>query len=514
LTKANQRATDNSVISSIGYTVNNIGQRTNATRSGSATNTTAWGYDALGQVTSADDSNNNADRAYLYDTIGNRKKSADSLTLPASENYSVNALNQYTNIGGFVPTYDKDGNQLNAQIQPQASATLINAVYEWDGENRLRRVKNSAGAILVEYHYDAQSRRIATSANGTTTLYLYDGWNVIAEYQLGNATFNLHTSYLWGLDLSSSMQGAGGVGGLLAVTEISATSAPATYYPLFDGNGNITEYINNSEAVVAHYQYDPFGNTTVASGTKANDFAYRFSTKPLDSATGLYYYGYRYYTPQTGRWINRDPIEEKGGVNLHGMVRNDTINQWDLLGMCGLSYLRAPATHLNPLGAKTVPLSRTGCVPQVTKAIQPQRDAWKKIIEGEVDKKGQALKCPGKTSDSFFAYDSVGANSGVWWIGGISLRRLAICTIKADCKKCTYSYDCKLRYEMADTFSEPLNFSGKAKLNISIPTPIIWGMPGATLDFTIAWPDPKWNGPNQFTVTHSWKDSAKGGGGL
>jgi RHS repeat-associated protein len=226
------------------------------------------------------------------------------------------------------------------------------------------------------------------------------------------------------------------------------------------------------------------------------------------------YYGYRYYTPQTGRWINRDPIEEKGGVNLHGMVRNDTINQWDLLGMCGLSYLRAPATHLNPLGAKTVPLSRTGCVPQVTKAIQPQRDAWKKIIEGEVDKKGQALKCPGKTSDSFFAYDSVGANSGVWWIGGISLRRLAICTIKADCKKCTYSYDCKLRYEMADTFSEPLNFSGKAKLNISIPTPIIWGMPGATLDFTIAWPDPKWNGPNQFTVTHSWKDSAKGGGGL
>jgi len=332
LTKANQRATDNSVISSIGYTVNNIGQRTNATRSGSATNTTAWGYDALGQVTSADDSNNNADRAYLYDTIGNRKKSADSLTLPASENYSVNALNQYTNIGGFLPTYDKDGNQLNAQIQPQASATLINAVYEWDGENRLRRVKNSAGAILVEYHYDAQSRRIATSASGTTTLYLYDGWNVIAEYQLRNATFNLHASYLWGLDLSGSMQGAGGVGGLLAVTEIPATSAPATYYPLFDGNGNITEYIDGAGSVVAQYQYDPFGNTTLTSGTKANDFAYRFSTKPLDSATGLYYYGYRYYTPQTGRWINRDPIEEQGGLNLYGFVGNDGLVKWDILG--------------------------------------------------------------------------------------------------------------------------------------------------------------------------------------
>lgn len=335
LTKLNQRANDHAVISNISYTVNNIGQRTTATRSGSATNSTAWGYDALGQVTSADDSNNNADRAYLYDTIGNRKKSANSLTLPTSENYIVNDLNQYTNIGGFLPSYDEDGNQINAQIQPQASATIINAVYEWDGENRLRCVKNSAGAILVEYHYDAQSRRVATTASGNTILFLYDGWNVIAEYQFGNATFNLHTSYLWGLDLSGSMQGAGGVGGLLAVTEIPASSAPVTYYPLFDGNGNITEYIDGAGSVVAQYQYDPFGNTTLTSGTKADDFAYRFSTKPLDSATGLYYYGYRYYTPKTGRWINRDPIEEEGGANLYGFVGNDGVDVWDFLGKCG-----------------------------------------------------------------------------------------------------------------------------------------------------------------------------------
>jgi RHS repeat-associated protein len=128
------------------------------------------------------------------------------------------------------------------------------------------------------------------------------------------------------------MQGAGGVGGLLAVTEIPASSAPATYYPLFDGNGNITEYIDGAGSVVAQYQYDPFGNTTLTSGTKANDFAYRFSTKPLDSATGLYYYGYRYYTPQTGRWINRDPIGEQGGLNLYGFVGNDGLVKWDILG--------------------------------------------------------------------------------------------------------------------------------------------------------------------------------------
>jgi hypothetical protein len=99
LTKTNTRSSDGATISGIGYTVNTIGQRTHATRSGAATHSTAWGYDALGQVITADDSHNGGDRAYQYDTIGNRTKSAESLTLPATPNYAVNALNQYTALG-------------------------------------------------------------------------------------------------------------------------------------------------------------------------------------------------------------------------------------------------------------------------------------------------------------------------------------------------------------------------------------------------------------------------------
>jgi len=49
------------------------------------------------------------------------------------------------------------------------------------------------------------------------------------------------------------------------------------------------------------------------------------------------YYGYRYYHPQTGRWINRDPIEEEGGLNLYGFVGNDGVNKIDLLGMVVVS---------------------------------------------------------------------------------------------------------------------------------------------------------------------------------
>jgi RHS repeat-associated protein len=127
------------------------------------------------------------------------------------------------------------------------------------------------------------------------------------------------------------MQGAGGVGGLLAVTD-----STGTYYPTYDGNGNVSEYLDATGTVVAHYEYDPFGRTTVATGAKAQDFTHRFSTKPLDPTTGLYYYGYRYYDPVTGRWPSRDPIEEEGGINLYGFVGNDGVNWIDVMGLSKL----------------------------------------------------------------------------------------------------------------------------------------------------------------------------------
>jgi RHS repeat-associated protein len=113
------------------------------------------------------------------------------------------------------------------------------------------------------------------------------------------------------------------------------TSNPITFnssYPTYDGNGNVSEYLDSTGQVIAHYEYDPFGNTVVNTDT-ANQFAYRFSTKPIASATGLYYYGYRYYDPLTGRWPSRDPIEERGGLNLYGFAGNDLQNWIDYLGL-------------------------------------------------------------------------------------------------------------------------------------------------------------------------------------
>jgi RHS repeat-associated protein len=117
------------------------------------------------------------------------------------------------------------------------------------------------------------------------------------------------------------------VGGLLAVTDSSGT-----YFATFDANGNVSEYLDTTGAISAHYEYDPFGGTTVATGAKATDFPHRFSTKFLDPETGLYYYGYRFYNPEMGRWVNRDPTGEVGSANLQISCANSPTNSVDPLG--------------------------------------------------------------------------------------------------------------------------------------------------------------------------------------
>ena len=135
--------------------------------------------------------------------------------------------------------------------------------------------------------------------------------------------------YVWGLDLSGTPQGAGGVGGLLAVIDDNAN----TYMPVYDANGNVTEYVDSSDTTVAHYAYDAYGNTINQSGLLADDFKFRFSTKYWDYETWLYDYIKRYYAPRLGRFISTDPIGERGDLNLYGFCGNAPINRWDYLGL-------------------------------------------------------------------------------------------------------------------------------------------------------------------------------------
>ncbi|NJK92069.1 MAG: RHS repeat-associated core domain-containing protein, partial [Blastochloris sp.] len=191
--------------------------------------------------------------------------------------------------------------------------------------------------IKIENVYDGQSRRVrkivSTYSSGvwspTSDLkFLYDGWNLVSVYNAASSNAFTKT-FTWGQDLSGSMQGAGGVRGLLATRHLSLAT---TYAYTYDANGNVSEVVDGSGAVVAHYEYDPFGNTTVSTGSYATENVYRFSTKFTDDESGFLYYGYRFYNPELGRWPNRDPIGEEGGINLYAMVNNNPIKDVDKLG--------------------------------------------------------------------------------------------------------------------------------------------------------------------------------------
>jgi RHS repeat-associated protein len=162
---------------------------------------------------------------------------------------------------------------------------------------------------------------------------VYDGWRVIQERDTNNTPL---VSYTRGNDLSGSLEGAGGIGGLLARAQGYASTngnwyTHNIYHP--DGNGNITYLVDSSQALAASYRYDPYGNLISSSGTLAGANVYRFSSKEIHANSGMYYYGYRFYDPNLQRWLNRDPIDEEGGINLYEFVRNDPLKFADLWGL-------------------------------------------------------------------------------------------------------------------------------------------------------------------------------------
>ena len=222
-------------------------------------------------------------------------------------------------------SHDLDGNLTNDCV----------FTYSYDAANRLLSV-SSNGVVLVANQYDYKGRRIRKTTPTTETTFVYDGWNLIHEAVAtfsGATTNTTEIQYFWGADISETLQGAGGVGGLLAVSLNNNF-----YFPTYDNNGNVSKYIDESGNIVAAYEYDDFGKTISQSGSLADFFRHRFSTKYFDSETGLYYYGYRFYSPSLMRWLNRDPIGEGGGKNLYTFCGNKPIYVYDIDGCAYFAY--------------------------------------------------------------------------------------------------------------------------------------------------------------------------------
>jgi RHS repeat-associated protein len=240
-----------------------------------------------------------------------------TVKLPAQVNFQYDANGNLTSDGRRAFTFD-DENQLTVV----EVAGVSRSEFTYDGRMRRR--------LRKEYRWETSGWVLDQEVR-----YVYDGMLVVQERDGSNSPT---TSYTRGTDLSgqtgSALDGAGGIGGLLAMTvedDLPAGSAHALYHA--DGNGNITALIGTNGSVLARYAYDPYGNTLTMSGPKADANIFRFSSKPIHRPSGMYDYAYRWYAPELQRWPNRDPIGEQGGLNVYRFVENTPSSAYDSFGL-------------------------------------------------------------------------------------------------------------------------------------------------------------------------------------
>jgi RHS repeat-associated protein len=294
-------------------------------------------------------------REIVMDGIGNREQYGVRRIVVNDLDQPVKIVNLSSGVVERVLQWDADGNLANDGRR----------VYSWDAANRLTQVtpvSTTSGLKRITHTYDGQSRRIKTikeSWSGSawvgceTNRYIYDGWNLVRHISdTPTPPYSQTNFFAWGLDKAGQRtgepgQGAGGIGGLLAMRTVGGGVAKL-YLPVADANGNIVMVLDpGATNVVARFAYSAYGvlekEWYADAATQSRLAAMpRFQSKLFDKDTGLYYYGHRWYDPELAVWISADPLGESGGRNLYAAMGGDPVNNVDPLGLDAVYVVLPP----------------------------------------------------------------------------------------------------------------------------------------------------------------------------
>ena len=293
--------------------------------------------------------NTDSQRSYSLDGLGNWKKSAylpEGSTASKTDHRNNNYVNQITqrSVAGVVAaTFEYDG---HATPSP-GNGNLTNdgtLIYQYDALNRLIAVNRvSDGLAIAAYVYDAMNRRVRKTINnggitgnvpnGTTDC-CWMGWQCMEERNPFGGSGSTDTptkQYVWGTYLDECIQ-------LNLLQPAGPQNLPAgSYYLLQDTLYWAVALTNSSGNIVEAYDTDAYGNTLIftspgpdntwftdddlQSSYGANDII--FQGRALDTETQLYYFRTRYYSPNLGRFTNRNPWGFiQGRLNLYDFEKN------------------------------------------------------------------------------------------------------------------------------------------------------------------------------------------------
>lgn len=251
---------------------------------------------------------------YTLDAIGNHENTAQNeplIPIIPSQNvtYTHDAENRMTDAGGVTNTFDTNGN-----MTARGSDT-----FTYDYNDRL--VESTVGGMLTQYKYDGFGNRLVKIEGGTTTRYVQDinGSlnNVLAETD-GAGVITAY--YVYGLGLISKV----------------LPNGTAHYYH-YDSRGSTIAITDAGENITDSYAYDPFGNIVNRTGATANPFRYVGRYGLIDEGNGLLYVRARYYNPELGKFITKDPLTGKDGdtqsLNRYVYAVNNPVIFIDVNGM-------------------------------------------------------------------------------------------------------------------------------------------------------------------------------------
>ena len=173
---------------------------------------------------------------------------------------------------------------------------------------------------------------------------MYDGWNVLGERREGSDDFVSY--YTRGADMG------GGIGGIISVHRNGTPAIypngyhTGDYFYHYNHRGDVVSVTDSSGSEVAHYRYDAFGNVKQKTGTFESP--YQFSTKEYDDVSGLSYYGFRYYSPELGVWLSKDPLGYVSGMSLYNFIFNNPLNMTDPFGLQHNNLIPIPMSGSPP----------------------------------------------------------------------------------------------------------------------------------------------------------------------